>query len=121
MPIRKIQRRIRVESDRTASVTARRPSPIRKVGQSFETLSLQRTSRSFPVAFPEGGQSDREAEVDRERGVEREPEKLRPREAPVGGEAEARMNDAAQVDVVAARARQDAGEVAVHHRVRQRQ
>src|SRR5688572_2985701 len=31
------------------------------------------------------------------------------------------MHDAAQVHVVAARARQDTGEVAVHHRVRQRQ
>jgi hypothetical protein len=51
-PMRKIQRITLVESESTRSTVASRPTPMRNVGQSPLTSSLQRTSLSLPVAWP---------------------------------------------------------------------
>ncbi len=58
-------------------------------------------------------EGDRDAEVHREGRVEPQSEQLRPGEAPVGGEAQARMHDPAEVDVLAAGARHGRRQIAV--------
>ena len=75
--------------------------------------ALQSMSVSLPVARPDRGEETAMPKLTVTPSTARAPGTATS-EAPVRGEPEPRMDDAAEVDVVAARARQDPRQVAVH-------